>query len=405
MLFHTGENMFLNKISKTQVLTSLILFVCLGFSSAKSVFAQDKSIRELTLEARRMVDENRYLDALPLLEQIVLSYPDNGEIWADFGIAIISTATTINDTVERKKELERGVKALLRAKKLGTKNPRALYFLDEFENSDGTDNFSNKNPEVEKALRKGELYFGRGEYDKAFKYYETAHKLDPKNYEAMLFMGDCFYVQGKFKESEKYFAQAVEINPEVESAYRYWGDALMSQNKNAEGLEKFLDAFIRDPFSLLSWNNLKNWAERTKANYEPIIIAPPGVEEYGTLDINEKLLKTDNGTDRWLLYNRNIAEQMAKKTATDQSFTLADEIKAWRAVADAVRRDIKSGKIKYPDQNLVNLLKIDDENLLEPYILLLRPQGTFGDDYVAYREKNPQKIKQLIRKFILNLKD
>lgn len=394
-----------NKISKTRILTSLILFFCFSFSLANTAFAQDKSIRELTLEARKMVDENRYLDALPLLEQIILSYPDNGEMWADFGIAIISNATTMTDATERKKELERGVKALLRAKKLGTNNSRAMYFLDEFENSDGTDNFTNKNPEVEKALRKGELYFGRGEYDEAFKHYETAHKLDPKNYEAMLFMGDCFYVQGKFKESEKYFAQAVEIDPEVESAYRYWGDALMSQNKNAEGLEKFLDAFIRDPFSRLSWENLKNWAARTKANYEPIKIAPPGDEEYGTLEINEKLLKAEDGTDKWLVYNQFVAEQMTKKTNSKQVFTLADETNAWKAVAEAVRKDIKSGKIKYPDQSLTNLLKLDDENLLEPYILLLRPQNTFGDDYVVYKEKNPQKIKQFIRKFILNLKD
>jgi tetratricopeptide (TPR) repeat protein len=351
-----------------------------------------------------MVDENRYIDALPLLEQIILSYPDDAEMWADFGIAIMSNAITLTDAGERKKEMERGIKALQRARNLGTTSTKALYFLDQFEDFDGVDNFSNKNPEVEKALRQGEAHFGRAEYDLAFKSYEKAFKLDPKNYEAVLFMGDCFYAQKKYKEAEPYFAKAIEINPEVETAYRFWGDALLYQNKFPESLDKFLEGLLLEPFSRMSWDGIRRWATRAGANYKIIKITAPGGKDFGPLVINESLLKVDDGTDKWKFYDLAIKERIATKDGKNPEFLLRDEVQAWKKVADAFRQGVKSGEIKYPDSNLTNLLKLDDKDLLEPYILLLRPQDTFGDDYVNYRQKNPAKIKQFVKEFILNLK-
>ncbi len=390
---------------RSHLFTSLMLLFCLSLSFASSSFAQDKTLAQLTKEARELVDENRYIDALPLLEQIILSYPNNAEMWADFGIALVTNASTLTDTGERKKEMERGVKALQRAKQLGTENTKALYFLDQFEDFDGTDNFSNKNPAVEKALREGEAHFGRGEYDQAFIAYERAYKLDPKNYEAVLFMGDCFYAQKKYKESEPYFLKAIEIDPEMETAYRFLGDALLYQNRDQEALERFLDGLIVAPFSRMSWDSIQRWAGKTETDYSLVEIIPPGNEAYGSLKINESLLKAENGTDKWKLYNETVKAQMTSKAASKKDFTLVDEVRAWKKVADAFRKDIKNGKIKYPDQNLINLTKLDDKGLLEPYILLIRPQDTFGDDYDAYRKQHPQKIKQFVKEYILGLKD
>jgi tetratricopeptide (TPR) repeat protein len=391
----------MNFIDKKLFSASLFLSVCLGLSLTVTSFAQDQTIAELTREARELVDQNRYIDALPLLEKIILSYPDNAEMWADFGIAIVSNAVTIPDPEERKKEMVRGIKALTRAKQLGTKNVRALHFLDEFENFDGGDNFSDDNPEVEKAMREGEAFFGRGEYDKAFQSYEKAFKLDPKNYGAVLFMGDCFYAQRKYKEAEPYFAKAVEIDPDMEMAYRYWGDALLYQDKHDEALDKFLEAMIVEPFSRMSWDSLRRWAGKTGADYAPIKIAPPGGGDYGSVKFDKTLLKAEDGTDKWLVYDEKIRERL---TAGGEAFNLSDETAAWKAMAEAFRRDMKTGKIQYPDRSLINLLKLEDKNLLESYILLLRPRESFGDDYDTYRKGNKTKIKQFVREFILNLK-
>lgn len=395
----------MNKTRKNYFLVSHILLTLLIFSLTPILFAQDKTLEELTAEARQMVTENRYIDALPILEKIILSYPKDAEMWADFGIAIVSNAVTLDDPAERKEEMERGIKALTKAKQLGTENVRALYLLDEIENSDSMDNFSHEeNPELEKALREGEAHFGRGEYDKAFKAYERAYKLDPKSYEAVLFMGDCFYAQGKFKEAEPYFAKAVEISPDLDTAHRFWGDALLYQDKNEQALDKFLNALLAKPFSRMNWESINRWATKTEANYDLIKIIPPGNKEFGSIEIKESLLKSEDGTDKWKFYDEMSKEQKSKKAAAGQRYTLSDELNAWKKAAENFRADIKAGKIKYPDRGLINLVKLDDENLLEPYILLLRPQPSFGEDYAAYREKNADKIKQFVRQYILNLK-
>ena len=385
-------------------LTSLIILLSICFVLTANIKAQEQVTEEQIAEAVNLVRQNRYIDALPLLEKIALAFPNNGEIWADYGIAVVMNAVTINDAAERKKEMEVGIKVLQRAKKLGTENTRALYFLDEFEDFDGTDNFSNANTEVEKALREGEAHFGRGEYDLAFKAYEKAHKLDPKNYEAVLFMGDCFYAQKKYKEAEVYFEKAVKINPEMESGYRFWGDALLYQEKHEAALEKFLDALLVAPFSRMTWDSLGRWAEKTDAKYEPIAVAPPGNESFGSIEIKSNLLKADDGTKFWSHYDETIKKQMtAKSAAGNTDFSLADETAAWKNVADNFRKAMKKGDVKYPDQNLINLLKLDDENLIEPYILLLRPRENFGEDFVAYSKEKPAKIKQFVRMYILNL--
>ena len=388
-------------IKKT--ISSLSLLVCLGFALAMDAAGQERTLEEQIAEARRLVNENRYIDALPLLEKIALVYPNNGEIWADYGIAIMSNAVTINDPAERRKEMTLGIKVLQRAKKLGTENTRALYFLDEFEDSDGTDNFSAENSEVEKALREGEAFFGRGEYDSAFKAYEKAHKLDPKNYQAILFMGDCFYAQRKYKEAEVYFEKAVKLNPEIESGHRYWGDALLFQEKYDAALDKFLDALLVAPFSRLTWDSLQRWSEKAKANYAPVSIIPPGNESFGTVEIKPNMLKNDDGTIFWKFYNETVKKQMTVKAAAGGDFKFADEVAAWKSVADNFRQAMKKGDVKYPDRNLINLLKLDDKNLIEPYILLVRPRENFGEDFVAYSTEHPGKIKQFVRLFILNL--
>ena len=62
---------------------------------------------------------------------------------------------------------------------------------------------------------------------------------------------------------------------------------------------------------------------------------------------------------------------------------------------------MRNDSIKYPDSGLINLLRLDDEGLLEPYILLVRPHENFGEDYLSYREKNRGKIREFIVRYVL----
>ncbi|MCO6509637.1 MAG: tetratricopeptide repeat protein [Aridibacter famidurans] len=388
---------FKNTFRKTALagLAALLLFL----SIPSAVVAQDDDEDPDRAEAIRLIEENKYLEALPILERIILSYPNDAELWAQFGIALITNSTVLLTPEERKAEQEKAIKALKRAKQLGTENDRALDLLEQFENADGSDNFMSDNPEVEKALREGEAFFGRGEYDAAFKAYERAHKLDPKSYEAVLFMGDCFYAQKKYKEAEPWFAKAVAIDPDREMAHRFWGDALLYQEKFSEARDKFVDAIIAEPYGRMGWSSLSRWAESTETDLGVYQIVPPGNEDGGPIEIDAGLLKTEDGTVHWREYSKALAARPTVSSVPLPRFE--DDIAAWRSVAAAFRKDLKAGKIKYPDHNLVNLIRLDDLGLLETYVLLVRPQDHYGEDYVAYREKNREKIRTFILRFVI----
>lgn len=392
-----------------QFVQKFFVLLCLSFSVAAFAYSQDvppgKDLASQRAEALKLVGQNRYLDALPILEKIASMYPKDAEIWADYGIAVLANSSTLATPEARKKERLRGREILLKAKQLGTENVQALHFLDQVPpDGGGDDNFSADNPEVEKALREGEGFFGRGEYDKAFATYEKAYKINPKSYEAVLFMGDSLYAQRKYKESEVWFAKAAAIEPNRENAYRFWGDALMGQNKTLEARDKFVLAFVAEPFSRLTLDRLGRWVQEAQITIAPTEIIPPGSDSGGDLTIDEKLLKAENGTVHWKLYNDARKARILENTRKSGRTTLAAEANAWRKVADAARRDIKAGKLKTPDSSLLNLIKIDDAGFLEAYLLIMRPQENFADDFFEYREKNRDKMKRFVIEYLLGLK-
>ena len=277
----------------------------------------------------------------------------------------------------------------------------ALSFLDQLTPDGADEDNMALNPEAEKFLREGEAFFGRGDYDNAYLAYEKAYKIVPKSYEAALFMGDSRYAAKRYQESMTWFAKAVEIDPNREMAYRFWGDALMSQKRVAEARDKFIDALIAEPNSRMTWDRLGKWVDETSTKVTSVEISPPGNNAAGAITVNENLLKADDGTIHWKLYNDVRRAQVVAKGGSER--TLSDEAAAYRKVADAVRGDLKAGKIKYPDKGLTSLVKLDAAGLLEPYILLVRNDGNFADYYLPYKEKNQPKLRQFVIEFLLGL--
>ncbi len=385
--------------------------LCSIFLIANLAFAQSNAAKPAAAteaqkaEASGLIDENRYIQALPIFEKIASSYQTDAEFLARYGVAIISNSVTLTTPEARKTERIRGIQILEKARKLGSNDIKALDMLERFPSDGGEDdNFSSDNPAVERALREGEAFFGRAEYDKAFAAYEKAYKLNPKSYEAVLFMGDSLYAQKKYKESEVWFARAVAIEPNREMAHRFWGDALLAQGKNTEARDRFIEGLIAEPFARISWESLSKWSDIAQVRLAPIEIMPPNGDVAGEIVVDEKLLKTEDGTIHWKLFKKTRDEQLLGKLATNQRYTLADELVAWEKTAEAARIDLKAGKLKYPDKSIVNLIKLDDAGALEPYILFLRPREDFEQDFFDYRKKNRDKLKRFVVEFIIGAK-
>lgn len=382
----------------------LLLFLFIGIVLSVGTSAQTPSgdIAAARAQAMAFVENNRYLDAYPLLDKIAASLPRDVAVWTYYGIAIAARSATLSDPKERKSERKRAYEALSKAKELGTENVMALNFLDQLEPDGGDeDNFGNLDPEVEKALREGEAFFGRGEYQKAFVSYERAYKRDPKNYEAVLFMGDCFYAQNKYAESEPWFAKAAALEPDRELAYRFWGDALLAQGKMPDATAKFIEAFIADPYSRYAWENINKLTEKYGRQFSVKGILPPGNKPFEEISIDTAKLSNQDGTDLWMKYTevRNAwrAETYKKEfPGKPYRHTLKEEAAALRTVAAAASAAIKSNKLKDPHHSIANLVALHDKNLIEPYILILLADDGIAEDYIDYRKAGRESLRRFL---------
>jgi tetratricopeptide (TPR) repeat protein len=367
-----------------------------NFASAQNSRQNDKELAQ----AMDFINQNRHIDALPLLEKVAPRYPNDAEIQGHFGVAILVNSVTIKDEASRKKETTRGGEILRKAEKLGMSNVLALHYLDMIEQGrdiDSTFNASSK--EVEDAIREGEGFFGRGEYDKAFLAYQRAHKLDPKNYEAALFAGDCFYAQKKYKESETWFAKAVAIDSNREQAFRFWGDALVNQGKTKESLVKFADAFIAEPNSRLVLNALleavKNFGARKSS---PFIVIPSKGE--GEIVIDASKLSATDGTIHWSYFTEIRKSQIEKfnKTAQGREFTstVAEDVEAFKAVADAAKKNLQTDKTLKLGKSMENLIKLDETGLLDVYTIFFIHGSDNSPEYEKFREKNRDRMRKFL---------
>ena len=386
-----------NKSIKTFQIVFLLIF---SLSSFFGAFAQNPKDDKELAQAMEFVKNGRPIDALPLLEKLSLRYPKDAEIQAELGISILVNSVTIKDETARRKDVARGGEVLKKAKQLGTQNVLALHYLDLVETGGDIDSVSHSaSKEVEEAIREGEGFYGRGEFEKAFESYQKAYKLDPQSYDAALFAGDCFYAQKKYAEAEIWFAKAVAINPNREQAFRFWGDALALQDKGKESLPKYADAFIAEPNSRLTFNTLIQ-ATRNHGNRRtsPFILLPIKEDSLGD-EIDTDLLSNQEEVKIW----NNFAEIRKKQsqgitiTSSRKIFTsnLKEDVEALKSVATAAKTALQKDKTLQLSQSLLNLIKVDSIGMLDVYIMLFI-QGENSPEYYDFREKNRDRMRKFL---------
>lgn len=404
--FH-ASNVLMNTLNFSNLVKIiLLLFALFSFSSEPTAAQSSADLAADRARAMNLVNENRYIDAYPVLEKVAALLPNDIDVWTHYGIAAAARSSILRDAKERKAQRKRAFDVLTKAKQLGTANVMALHILDQLPANGGDeDNFGSENPEVEKALREGEGHFGRGDYPKAHDSYAKAFKLNPKSYEAVLFLGDTFYAQKKYSESEPWFAKAVALDPNRELAYRFWGDALMSQNKVKEATGKFIDAFIADPYGRYAWENINKLTQKHGKQFNVATILPPGNRAFEELIVNPELLSSQDGTKFWLRYQevRNSwKREMYKKDFPDKPYrdSLKEGAAAIRAMAEAAASAINSGSLKNPHPSIVNAIELNNKGLIEPYVLIMMANEGIAEDYVSYRTSNRDRIRKYLSEYV-----
>lgn len=223
----------------------LVLFVSLAALPAK---AQIEDAKVLKQRAAALVKQSKYIDALPLLEQIAIIEPENVDNQFSLGAALLAKTRVTTDKQEIKQFFIRARKALIKAKQLGHQEPKLDAIIQSIPENGSVPSYS-KNAETEQLMREAESSFAQGKMDEAFKKYQKALQPDPTLYYAALYSGDVFVQKGDFINAEIWYQKAIQIDPNIETAYRYSATPLMKQKKYDQARDRYVEAYITEPFN------------------------------------------------------------------------------------------------------------------------------------------------------------
>jgi tetratricopeptide (TPR) repeat protein len=386
--------------------TPLKILVILLFSL--TVVAQ---VDERT-SAFQLYKDGKYTEALPLFEKLAAASPNDRDVIEAFAIMTAAQTVYLKDPDTRKQARIRGRELLLRAQKLGANNPLIPWMLEAVVPENGADNstFSTKK-EVDDAMREGEEAFASGNLPKALEMYKRALVLEPKLYEAALFIGDVYFKSADHANAAEWYGRAIAMEPDRETAYRYWGDSLMKQGRFTEAGDKFVEAYLAEPYSRLTRAGFLNWGE--KAHIElahPRVDVPTNVtskDKDTTITLDPNVLAKNDKTGApaaWMAYGIIRASwqtEFAKQYPNEKTYrhSLKEEAAALRGALEA----LKNQKLdpKNVDPSLQTLQKLDKEGLLECFVLLALPDAGIAQDFADYRKANLEKLRRYVKDYVL----
>jgi tetratricopeptide (TPR) repeat protein len=372
--------------------------------------AQDDAERT---RAFQLYDEAKYAEALPAFEKLAAKYPEDREVLKTYGFLTIGEGAYLKDAAARKEARRRGRELLLKAQKLGADDALLKSMLESIPPDGGDDAKLSIKKEAEDAMREGEAAFAKKDFAKAIELYQLALLLDPNLYEAAVFIGDVYYATAEQKKAGEWFGRAAAINPDRETAYRYWGDSLMKQGRVTEAGDKFVEAYLAEPYDRLSRAAFLSWGQRVNIEINhPEVEIPTNVssQQQGqvTINLDPNTLKKDDKSGAgaaWLVYGLTRGSWSQKEFATQYPnekyrHSLKEEAAALRAALKVyVEHQTKNPKVT--DSSLQLLAKLDKEGLLESYILLALPDEGIAQDYREYRRTNLEDLRRYVKQYVL----
>ena len=405
--------------NRRPVPNALLCFAALSallLSRPARTFAQEKPDYEAEFKrAVELVEAHKMAEAAPILERLHAAKPDDAAVLEYLSYAVFVNAATDKNAEKRKKDLLRARSLAERAKELGRGTQLVNTLLEQIP-VDGNlpmPAASEKRSPAEDALLEGEAAFAKGEMDRAIELYERALKLEPKLYEAPLFIGDAYYKMGKSDKAYESYARAVAIDPDRDTAYRYWGNVLMRNDKLKEAKEKLIEGVIAQPYTRATWQFLWNWADLSKIQLsQPRIDIPTSSvqkKDDKNIEVFVNPSEKKDGTDAWMIYSIGRAAWMTKEKFSEAfpnekkyRHSLREESESLRVTAESVESQLKEGKLKESslDMSIANLLKLHREGLIEAYVLLAMADEGIILDYVGYRKNNRDKLRRYMNEYV-----
>src|SRR6266699_3434953 len=212
-----------------------ILLLLTSFFSP-TICQTNEGLADLKAQAAALVKQTRLTEALPLLEKIVAAEPQNARMVFNLGFALIAKSMALADGPDRRALRVRARDAFIKEKELKINEPVVEALMQSLPP------------------------------DAALADYQKALQLDPKLYHAALFCGDVAMQNGDYNQAEIWYQKAITINPLKETAYRYSATPLMKQEKTDAARDRYVEAFIVEPYSRFARAGLIQWSQLTGRN-------------------------------------------------------------------------------------------------------------------------------------------
>jgi len=277
-------------------------------------------------------------------------------------------------------------------------------------------------PAVQTAMAQAETAFSAGKFDDAAKLYVAAAGQDPALYTAALYAGDSFFRNKDYANGGVWFAKAIAIDPERETAYRYWGDSLYKSGDVAAAKDKLIQAYVAEPYNIATWAELYQWAVANKLTLAaPQAHRPEFYMLNGKVDFDPHVLpETGDGHASWLIYQhvrvlrgattlvQNVPPSggtMANGdlNASGYIHTLAEEVDALTALLTDVKAKLAAGTVTQEklDPGLKLLLRLQQDNMLECFVLLNAYDKGLLHDYPKFRATHRDQLIAYVNRYLL----
>jgi Flp pilus assembly protein TadD len=385
----------------------LNLFACVPLAIAQP--QADASAQARRRTALSLFDDGKRLEALPLLEELAQTNPDDSEMLVALAASLIDHAATLTDQEASAQERFRARDYVQRALETGNTSPLAENLRQLLADlpPNGAIKFSDR-PAVDQIMLAGEAAFARRDFDAAVNAYAKALELEPANYPAVLFTGNTYERKNDFAKAGEWYERATRLDPNVETAYRYHADMLAKQGDMAGARRMLLHAVVAEPYNKIVWREIRAWAiiNNTAFNlvYVPIPLTP-------TSDPARSAQPAAEVSSAWREYHAVRADwqkgdRFQKQFPRDAEYrhSLPEESEALTAAARVLKRlrdDQQTAGLLEADPVATFLLKLYDAGLIDPYVLFSLGDDGIAKDYISYRTEKRSTLEEYIDRFVL----
>ena len=183
----------------------------------------------------------------------------------------------------------------------------------------------------------------------------------------------------------------------------------MKQKKYDEARIRYIEAYITSPYNKLAISGLTNWGEITGKqlghphfNIPEFKVGADG-KTNSTINLNPG---EEDGSMAWIGYT-STRSVWYEKTFYEQfpnepkyRHTLREEVESLKSVVKIVN-ELKGKKTKLNPQ-FETLINLENDGLLEAYILLARPDNGIARDYFSYLKSNREKLRQYVINYVIH---